>query len=290
MLGSMVFDILSKNPAFDVRGTARNPKEVPSSWQEKTCAFDAEKDDIAETVFNDFRPEYIVNCIGILKPYCKDNDQAGVLRAIRVNALFPHLLASAAEDIEARVIQIATDCVYSGTLGSYMEQSPHDPLDVYGKTKSLGEVKLPRFLNIRTSIIGPEPKAKVSLLEWFLSQTKEDKVTGFTHHLWNGVTTLQFANVCEELIEKGDENFDALVAVSNIHHLVINETVNKFELLAIFNKVFDKGLEINAVDNIGQPVDRSLGTEYASFGTAAPGKMEDALLELKRYMESGSDI
>lgn len=288
MLGSMVYNVLSKNSNFDVRGTARDPKEAPLAQQGNIFAFDAESDNIGEKVFSKFKPDFIINCIGIIKPYCKDNDPSGTLRAIKVNALFPYLLASAAQEIEARVIQIATDCVYSGITGSYMEQSPHDPLDVYGKTKSLGEVKLPRFLNIRTSIIGPEPKAKISLLEWFLSQTKEDKVTGFTHHLWNGVTTLQFAEICQELIEKGEENFDALVSISNIHHLVINETVNKFELLAIFNKVFEKGLDINSVDNIGQPVDRSLSTQHDALNKSELIKMEDAIFKLKQYMDSNS--
>lgn len=37
------------------------------------------------------------------------------------------------------LIQIATDCVYSGKKGDYLESDLHDPTDVYGKTKSLGE-------------------------------------------------------------------------------------------------------------------------------------------------------
>src|SRR5437868_4207618 len=77
-----------------------------------------------------FRPySRVINCIGLIKPYC-DNVQS----AIKVNALFPHKLP-------ANSIQIATDCVYSGSKGGYIETDPHDALDVYGKTKSLGEAK-----------------------------------------------------------------------------------------------------------------------------------------------------
>ncbi len=284
MLGSMVYDVLSKNTGFDVRGTARDPKDFTLVKKGKIYAFDAEQGDLASKVFSDFTPDYIVNCIGIIKPYCKDNDPQGILRAIKVNALFPYLLASTAASIKARVIQIATDCVYSGTKGKYTEKSLHDELDVYGKTKSLGEVALPNFLNIRCSIIGPEPKNKVSLLEWFLSRKPEEKLTGFTHHTWNGVTTLQFAEICQSVIERGDVFFDEIVKVSPVHHLVINETVNKFELLNIFNKVFDKKFNITAVDNIGAPVDRSIASTINSLNANKLVPMEEAISNLKKYM------
>ena len=55
------------------------------------------------------------------------------------------LLASSSflEQSNGPILQIATDCVYSGATGGYTESSSHDALDVYGKTKSLGEVALP---------------------------------------------------------------------------------------------------------------------------------------------------
>ena len=101
------------------------------------------------------------------------------------------------------MIQIATDCVYSGKTGGYNEDSLHDALDAYGKTKSLGEVRSSTFLNIRSSIIGPEINHKVLLLEWFLKQPKGAVLNGFSNHLWNGVTTLQFAELCLTIIKKG---------------------------------------------------------------------------------------
>jgi len=54
--------------------------------------------------------------------------------------------------------------------------------------------------HLRASIIGPEPKAHVSLLDWFLGQKKDAAVNGFTNHQWNGVTTLHFARLCHGII------------------------------------------------------------------------------------------
>ena len=75
-----------------------------------------------------------------------------------------------------KIYQIATDCVFSGTVGNYNEMAKHDALDVYGKTKSLGEVNIKNFFNIRVSIIGKELDTKNSLVEWFLSNEKKEKI------------------------------------------------------------------------------------------------------------------
>jgi dTDP-4-dehydrorhamnose reductase len=80
-------------------------------------------------------------------------------------------LAIFAEDSGAKVIQIATDCVFSGSNGSYLETDPHDATDVYGKTKSDGEIESSAVMQLRCSIIGRENKGKKSSKS---SKDKED--------------------------------------------------------------------------------------------------------------------
>ena len=112
------------------------------------------------------------HAIGVIKPYIRDDDAAAVERALRVNGLFPHILARAAERSGCRVLQIATDCVYAGTIGNYREAAPHDALDVYGKTKSLGEVNSAAVHHLRCSIIGPNCSA-ASATRWRGPSAKE---------------------------------------------------------------------------------------------------------------------
>ena len=154
-------------------------------------------------------------------------------------------------------------------------------MDVYGKTKSLGEVKSNNLLNLRCSIIGPEINDRLSLLEWFLSQIKGSKVNGYHHHYWNGVTTLQFAKFCEEIML--NDLFDTLRDVDNTIHLILNQTVSKFELLRIFNNVFQKDIEISGVSDIGEPINRTLKSEKYKMGSMP---MEEAIIELKNYISS----
>jgi len=285
MLGSMIFNYLDGNTNCKIKGTLQNFNIGKfKKNNKKFIIFDAEKNDIQQDVFNQFKADYIINCIGVIKPYCKDNDPQGIYRAIKLNALFPHILNEYTTRNNSRIIQIATDCVYDGTSGQSNETVLHNALDVYGKTKSLGEVHSNNFLNIRCSIIGPELNNKISLLEWFLGHQSGEQVNGFSHHYWNGVTTLQFAKLCDFIIGKGDIYFDSLLKKSFIYHFVPNNTVNKYELLNIFNKVFNKKYKINEVNNVGNPIDRTLSTIYSEFGDSLI-PMEKAIAELKDYMD-----
>lgn len=273
MLGSMVENWLSRNPALRVVGTTRD-------------GFDAEAFAAGKPQKQALDAEWILNCIGVIKPFCKDNDAAGVRRAIAVNAMFPHALAAAANARGAKVVQIATDCVYSGAKGAYVETDPHDALDVYGKTKSLGEVFDKTLLNVRCSIIGPERKNKVSLLEWLLGNPDGAELKGFTHHRWNGVTTLQYAKLCEKIVTTPGL-YEKLLAVSHLHHFLPNTTVDKFQLLGLMADVFGRKFRIQAVSDVGPPVDRTLATRHAVLaGVYPPGEMRAALVELVDYMRT----
>ena len=287
MLGSMVFDYLSKNPSFNVYGTVRNSKFL----DEKIYLFDAYNiSQLEDEQFLNLKIEYIINCIGITKPFSKDDNPEGVKRAIRINADFPWKLTSYTKKYNIKIIQIGTDCVYSGIRGKYYENDPHDPLDVYGKSKSLGEVFDGSMLIIRCSIIGPEFKKETTfLLEWFLNQPNGGTIGGFEHHIWNGVTTLQFAQLCEQVIETNI--YDQLIQKSFIHHYIPNNIVNKYQLMHIFNDVFEKNLKINRINKPEQKVDRSLDSKYSDLNDLMEKKdMKTAISELKDYMIKSSKI
>jgi len=283
MLGSMVFDYLSKNKNFNVYGTVRNTQYQ----RDRTFIFDANDiSQLEDKKILNLNFEYIINCIGITKPFSKDDDPIGVVRAIRINAEFPWELAKYAKKHDIKVIQIGTDCVYSGKKGLYNENDKHDPLDVYGKSKSLGDVFDGSILILRGSIIGPELKKEESfLLEWFLNQEKGGTISGWEHHLWNGMTTLQFAQICERIIESG--NFKKLIEISYIHHFNLNEIVNKYELMNIFNEVFDKKLKINHVNKPDEKVDRTLSSIYNELSKLFDkSDIKTALTELLDYMDN----
>lgn len=281
MLGSMCFTYLKNS--FDVRGTVRGIENTGPFDESNIFLFNAAADakEQLQRIYTAFDFDYVVNCIGVIKPYCKDDDMAGVRNAIIINSHFPHILSESVSSLAktVKIIQIATDCVFRGNKGFYTEDDSHDAIDVYGKTKSLGEVIAGNLLNIRCSIIGPELKAKVSLLEWFLKQPSKSELRGFQHHTWNGVTTLQFAEFCGRII--AENLFEGYRELNHVIHYVPNTAVNKYELLNIFNQVFDKNHNIVPQSGAGEPIYRTLSTKYLRTDLV---DLDESILNLSRFM------
>ena len=150
----------------------------------------------------------------------------------------------------------------------------------------MGEVFDNSALIIRCSIIGPELKEPKSyLFEWFLNQPQGGTIGGYEHHLWNGITTLQFAQLCEKIIST--KSYKNLIETSYVHHYAPNNIVNKFELMNIFDNVFKKELRIDQVNKPNQKVDRTLASKYTLLNSLSEKKdMKTAINDLKKYIEN----
>jgi len=199
--------------------------------------------------------EYVVNCIGLIPHKFLSEASQNTMWAIKVNSVFPNVLAEIASKFDCKVLQIATDCVFSGQEGNYSEESLPDPSDIYGITKLCGEINMANVMNIRCSVIGLENKSAYSLLSWFLSQPQNAPVKGFTNHVWNGVTSLAFAKIVKGIIES-----DGFVA--GTHHLVPGDFKTKYDLIKLFALYGDRlDLDVKPWDT-GSLVDRSLSTVF----------------------------
>ncbi|NMC62034.1 MAG: sugar nucleotide-binding protein [SAR324 cluster bacterium] len=258
MLGSMIVDFLTRCEELHVFATAQNvgsaaahSKKIKNiEWKPLSIG---DEDKTVQQLNALQKVSWIINAIGIIKPYIHDENPIEVETAIRGNSLFPYLLTKMAIQNSAKIIQIATDCVYSGSKGNYIESDKHDALDVYGKTKSLGEVCNPSVMNLRCSIIGPEHKNYLSLYEWFRKQPIDSTLSGFINHEWNGVTTLQFAKLCKGIITAG-------IDVPNLQHIVPEGRISKYELLKCFaENLGRRDLTIKSTE-ASTKIDRTLST------------------------------
>jgi len=258
MLGSMVKQVLSKSDGCEVVYSCR--EQCSNSF-----SFDIE-DGVSrlKEILIDIGPfDYVINCIGLLNSLINEQDSQTVQRAILVNALFPHELAGMTQTIGARVIHISTDGVFSGNAAYCDEDSPCDCDDVYGKTKNLGEVFAPNFLTLRCSIVGPNSNKKQGLLEWLRNQTQKAEIKGYINHKWNGVTTLQFGSLCQQLITK--DLFDEVRKEAPLHHFCPNKPVTKYELLKMFGKAFRPDIVVKPSESPNGSVSRILKTRYNSI-------------------------
>lgn len=199
--------------------------------------------------------DVLINTAGIVKSLLHHSKREGVESALRVNSLLPHTLAQYLESRGTMVIQPATDCVFSGKEGRYIESSLHDPVDTYGKTKSLGEISSPNFLHVRASFLGPEVGTARMLFEWLNSQALRATVYGFVNHYWNGVSTTLLAKVFLGLVLDATD-------LRGTFHLVPNDFVSKFELLHLLKGEIRRE-DIRILPAFGpESVNRVLGTEH----------------------------
>ncbi|HLB48907.1 MAG TPA: SDR family oxidoreductase [Anaerolineales bacterium] len=273
MLGQMLFAIARQQPGFDVYGTVRQKDERTLAFLRAEASRIFEYDVTTEVDPHLYcTPDIVVNCAGIIKQ--QGNAKADVTY-IRVNSLAPHLLAEQCDRVGARLIQLSTDCVFSGRRGGYSEADLPDPVDFYGRSKLAGEVTQAPHLTIRTSFIGFERFHNLghSLLDWFIRQKGEIK--GYTRAMWSGLTSLELAHVILALIQRPD--------VTGLIHIT-SEKISKYDLLCLAQSVFGKiDVAIRPYDDYC--CDRSLlSVRMADLGLRVPG-VRQMLIDLHHYHE-----
>lgn len=251
MLGATLSEALRQEgflvQEFNRRGRSRWPKQSARMFEvdDKTSLGDLD-------VLSDC--DVVVNALGLIKQVMNEEDADCQLQAHLVNSFFPLLLNEFTEKFEIPVIQIGTDCVFSGAEGNYSESSAQSYTDLYSFTKSVGEQLSPGTCLLRTSVIGCEREGRFSLLSWVLGQERNAQVLGFKDHLWNGLTSLHFAKITIGVIRS--QNYS-----SGVRHVLPLNIVTKETLVKTIAENFGRN-DIEVLSHYsGKPIDRSLSTK-----------------------------
>jgi len=256
MFGSTAIRVLSEASDWEVYGTIRNTEVkqfFPAQINERLFdGIDVSDDDVLARLFNQLKPDVVVNCVGLIKHLSGAEDP---LISVPINTLVPHQLAGHCKLIDARLIHISTDCVFSGDKGSYVEEDATDARDVYGQSKALGELYYPHTITLRTSIIGHELQTQLGLLEWFLAQKEE--CSGYTRAIFSGLPTIELARIIRNIIIP-DNN------LTGLYH-VAAKPITKFNLLRMIAGVYGKTINIVPDDKL--VIDRSLDATRFQLAT-----------------------
>jgi len=268
MFGHVMCQVIEKLDLYDLFNISYRKK-----LNDQTILCDVTKIDKLEKISKEIQPNIIINCIGVLKK----GAQADPGNAIYLNSCLPHFLSSMCDRIDAKLIHITTDCVFSGKKGAYLETDFKDADDIYGRSKALGEINNDRDLTIRTSYIGPELKKDgEGLLHWFLSQ--EAVINGYTKMMWGGVTTLELAKGIIDAIEKD---------LTGLIHFTNKIPISKYDLLNLLKSVFDSHVGITSTEGIR--IDRSLSSSRNDWDYKIPS-YESMLNDMKLQMDSNFDL
>jgi dTDP-4-dehydrorhamnose reductase len=261
MLGNAVFRVMSEDTNHQVYATVRSDsvKRHFSADLAKNIlsGINVESNDALERLFLDIKPEVVINCIGLVKQLADVDDP---LVALPINSILPHRLARLSALVNARLVHISTDCVFSGKQGRYLESDEPDAQDLYGRSKLIGEVTYQHTITLRTSIIGRELTSSHGLVDWFLSQ--QGPVKGFTHAIFSGLPTCELALVIRDYVLNKPH-------LSGLYH-VASKPISKYDLLNLVNHTYKKNISILANDAL--KIDRSLNGErfIAETGYAPP--------------------
>lgn len=278
MLGHAAWQSFRKD--FDVyvtiRGTFAEVERFKVFDKEKTiCGVYAEDfpafDKIADTV----NPDIVLNCIGIIKQIKEADDP---IKSIEINSLFPHKLAVMCNMHNCRLIHLSTDCVFSGNKGHYTEDDTPDPLDLYGRTKLLGEISEGNALTLRTSMIGSELNTKHGLLEWFLSQN-EKSVKGYTNVIFSGFTTMTLCTILKSIIVNHAD-------FKGIYH-ISSKPISKYKLLSLIKEKMNLKIEIIPDEEL--KCDRSLdSSKFQREAAYCPPSWEDMVTTMAGEIKKGA--
>ena len=270
MLGHKLMQVLSAR--FEMIGTVR--RSAASFTGDPVLGgakliddVQAEDDDSIVRAMAEARPNVVINAIGLIKQLPEAKDP---IPSITINSLFPHRVAQHCRTAGARLFHVSTDCVFSGRKGSYTEQDEPDPLDLYGRSKLLGEVNGPGAVTLRTSIVGRELETTSGLIEWLISQ-RGQAIKGFNRAIYTGLTTPALARLMGELIEHHPD----------LHGLwqVSAEPISKYNLLQMVNDAMGLGITIHPDEQF--VCDRSLNSERFRKATNSPlPSWEDMVDEL----------
>ncbi|MGL5630452.1 MAG: sugar nucleotide-binding protein [Mycoplasmoidaceae bacterium] len=252
MAGSMIASYLIYKK-YNVSVTVREKKNI---FKDEIIWNNNEFDDLKKIIINF---DVVINCIGIL-----NRTLISELEIKNTNSDLPQFLNKITEEYDIKFIHLSTDCVFSGNSKlPYTEDSQKDGNSVYDLSKANGEFNSRKNLVIRTSIIGPELKKNgIGLLNWFLNSDK--KIVGYNNWYWSGITTLVLAQVIEYVCIN---NISGLIHVNN------GERISKYELLHIFNKVFNSSKIIEKKD-LEKEINKFLINTRVDFNYTIPSYLK----------------
>lgn len=237
MLGNALVSLISKS--HQVLATSRS-KGLEAKNVEWDC-FDLTNFELLNLWLKKFKPDIVIHCAAIVNiDFCEDN--IDLANAIHVEVT--KILANYVNANNNRLIYISTDSVFDGKkVGQYNETDKANPLNVYAKTKLIGEKctqSIKRGLVLRTNIIGLKEKNNTSFAEWVLQGLTNKTSLNLFHDVYFSPLAVDKLSI---IIKKIIDN-----PIYGIYHCASSDSISKYEFGKKMSEIFKlSGLKINSV-------------------------------------------
>jgi dTDP-4-dehydrorhamnose reductase len=179
----------------------------------------------------EIKPDYIIHCAALTDvDFCEEN----IYEAEKINAIATKNIAQISNDIRGKLIYISTDSVFNGELGNYNEKDFPSPINVYAKTKLIGENYIKEiggnYVILRTNIYGWNLLNKFSLAEWIINKfEKSEEFLGFDDIYFNPLLVTNLGEVIKEICQKD---------IQGLYHIGSPMKCSKYEFAKLIAKIF----------------------------------------------------
>ena len=273
LIGNAIFNLLLKNPNFDVYGTIKRKKKKIFFRNNSNKIFSnikIENEKNIIEIIKKIKPSIIINCAAIVKKYI---NLYSAKKILMINSKFPKHLEYLSSKYKFKLIQISSDCVFDGSAGNYSENDIPNPNDLYGLSKYLGEVYSAQCITLRTSVIGPELNKSQGLFEWFMKQ--KGTINGFKNFIFTGLTSHELAKIVVNKVLKINKN--------GIIHIA-SKAIDKYSLLKKIQKVFKKdNVKIKLHRSV--KINRSLVSKFQKKNNIKVASWDKMILDMKKQID-----
>ena len=194
---------------------AKNDYEISGSFNLRdpkfeftnSLKYDIDKNNSLEKILNNFSPDIVINCTALNNvDYCEKNP----VQAEKINSDFLKELSTISHNMNIKLVHLSTDSVFDGMKKtSYDEIDKQNPINVYGKTKLMGEkfvLNYPDNLVIRASVLygilpreiqsfDSSSKKSINFAQWLISKLSiDEKVNIIIDELSTPIIADDFAN------------------------------------------------------------------------------------------------
>jgi dTDP-4-dehydrorhamnose reductase len=256
----------------------------------KPVSMDITSEPSVRRAFEQARPDAVFHCAAMTDvDKCEEDPEA----AIMVNSEGTRTISRKAALHNSYIAYVSTDAVFDGAKGNYRESDPTNPVNVYGRSKLLGEEAVKSsgadFLIARPSVIyGANPASgKVNFALWLVESLRALKpVTLLTDLYVSPTLNTSLAGMLLESLEK---------SLTGTYHMAGATRVSRYEFGTALASVFalDRSLirAGTAPDFQGRwkatrPPDSSLDvSKVASILDCKPLALNDALKKLREEID-----
>ena len=243
-----------------------------------------------EATLTNNSPEVVIHAASITDlDLCERNPEL----AYNVNAAATGFLADACRKQESFLVYVSTDYVFDGERGNYREHDRVNPVNVYGRSKLLGEEEVAQkaggFCIARTSVVfGWGRKHRPNFATWVYEKLRVgEKINVVTDQYATPTLSSDLARMLVEVAER---------RMNGTYHLSGSTRINRYEFAVLLARRFsldEKLLTPSKAEAVRwaarRPFDSSLNVAKAKEALKnKPSALNEALDEFAAEAHAGT--